>query len=76
MNVVITDKKNGHIGMNIDNTPRNPDMNRTKYHVQIPQEIHHELKEATLFSEVDMEWAFHQLLLDEGSKDKKCFSNK
>ena len=46
MNVVITDKKEGAIRMNIDNTPRNPGMKRTKFHVQTPQEIRHDLKEA------------------------------
>ena len=37
MNVVITDKKEGAIRMNIDNTPRNPGMKRTKFHVQTPR---------------------------------------
>ena len=44
MNVVITDKSQGQIRMNIDNTPRNPGLKRTKFHVQTPQEIRHELK--------------------------------
>ena len=39
MNVVITDKKQGAIRMNIDNTPRNPGMKRTKFHIQAPHEI-------------------------------------
>ena len=73
MNVVITDKKNGQIRMNIDNTPRNPGMQRTKFHVQTPQEIRHELKEATVFSEMDMGWGFHQLPLDEATKEKSIF---
>ena len=54
MNFVITDKKSGHIRINNDNTSRNPGMKRTKYHVQTPGVIHHELKEATVFSKVDM----------------------
>ena len=54
MNVVITDKKEGNIRMNIDNTPRNPGMKRTKYHVQTPHEIRHDLKEAKVFTEIDM----------------------
>ena len=33
MNVVITDKSQGQIRMNIDNTPRNPGLKRTKFHV-------------------------------------------
>ena len=73
MNTVITDKKNGSIRMNIDNTPLNAGMKRTKYHVPTPQEIRHDLKEATVFSEMDMGWGFHQLELDESSKEKAIF---
>ena len=73
MNVVITDKANGQIRMNIDNTPRNPGMKRTKFHVQTPQEIRHELVEAEVFSEMDMGWGFHQLPLADESKEKTIF---
>ena len=73
MNVVVTDKSNGQIRMNIDNTPRNPGLNRTKFHVQTPQEIRHELKEAKLFSEMDMGWAYHQVPIDEDTKEKAIF---
>ena len=73
MNVVITDKKGGDIRMNIDNTPRNPGMKRSKFHVQTPQEIRHELKEATVFSEMDMGWGYHQLPIDEESKKRAIF---
>ena len=59
MNVVVTDKKNGSIRMNIDNTPLNHGMKRTKFHVQTPQEIRHDLKEAKIFSEMDMGWGYH-----------------
>ena len=71
--VVLTDKKNGHIRMNIDNKPKNPVMKRANYHVQTPQKIRLELKEATRFSEVDLGWAFHQLFLDKESKNKSVF---
>ena len=40
MNVVITDKVQGKIRMNIENTPRK----RTKFHAQTPEEIQHKLK--------------------------------
>ena len=73
MNVAITDKANGQIRMNIDNTPRNPGLKRTKFHVQTPQEIRHELKEATIFSEMDMGWAYHQVPIDEETKEKTIF---
>ena len=73
MNVVISDKKGGDIRMNIDNTPRNPGLKRTKFHVQTPQEIRHDLKTAKIFSEMDMGWAYHQFHLDVESSSKATF---
>jgi hypothetical protein len=73
MNVVITDKSQGQIRMNIDNTPRNPGLKRTKFHVQTPQEIRHELKEARLFTEMDMGWAYHQVPIDEETRETTIF---
>ena len=73
MNVVITDKSQGQIRMNIDNTPRNPGLKRTKFHVQTPQEIRHELKEAKLFTEMDMGWAYHQVPIDEETRETTIF---
>ena len=73
MNAVITDKKNGSIRLNIDNTPLNPGMRRTKFHIPTPQEIRHDLKEAVVFTEMDMGWGFHQIELDEESKENAIF---
>ena len=73
MNVVITDKAQGQIRMNIDNTPRNPGLKRTKFHVQTPQEIRHELKEAKIFTEMDMGWAYHQVPIDEETRETTIF---
>ena len=73
LNVVITDKANGDIRMNIDNTPINPGMYRTKYHIQTPQEIRHELKEAKIFSEMDMGWGFHHIPLDDNAQKQAVF---
>ena len=73
LNTVITDKKNGEIRMNIDATPWNEGMKRTKFHVQTPHEIRHELKKAKVFTEMDMGWAFHQLPIDEATKEKAIF---
>ena len=73
LNVVITEKTSGDIRMNIDNTPINPGMLRTKYHIQTPQEIRHDLKEATIFSEMDMGWGFHQIPIDEDTQKKAVF---
>ena len=75
MNTVITDKKDGQIRMNLDTTPWNPGMKRTKFHVQTPQEIRHELKEAKIFTEMDMGWAYHQLPIDEETKERSVFQS-
>ena len=75
MNVVITDKPKspGDIRMNIDNTPWNDGMKRTQYHVQTPQEIRHELRDAKVFSEMDMGFGYHQMELDEESSVRAIF---
>ena len=73
LNVVITDKKGGNIRMNIDNTPMNPGLKRTRMHVQTPQEIRHKLKEAQVFTEMDMGWGYHQLEIDETAKNRAIF---
>ena len=52
MNVVITDKKDGNIRMNVDASPMNPGLKRSKIHVETPHEIRHELKSAQVFSEL------------------------
>lgn len=61
--------------MNIDNTPQNPGLKRTKFHVQTPQEIRHELKEAKFFSEMDMGWAYHQMAIYEETKSQAIFQS-
>ena len=59
--------------MNIDNTPQNPGMKHTQYHIRTPQEIRHELKEALFFSEMDMGFGCHQLEIDEATKNRAIF---
>ena len=59
--------------MNIDRTPQNPGMRRTKYHVKTPQEVRHDLDGAVVFSEMYMGFGFYQLALDRKSKDWSIF---
>ena len=74
MNTVITEKATpGEVRMNIDSTPQNPGMRRTKFHVKTPQEIRHDLDGATVFSECDMGFGFHQVELDKSSKERSIF---
>ena len=71
MNVVITDKRNGQIVRKTNNTPKNPGMNGKQFHVQTPQDIHHILKEATIFSEMDMGWGFTNLFKMSSPKTRR-----
>ena len=74
MNTVITEKATpGEVRMNIDSTPQNPGMRRTKFHVKTPHEIRHDLEGATVFSECDMGFGFHQVELDKSSKERSIF---
>ena len=73
MNVVITDKKGGQIRMNLDAVPMNKGLTRSKVHVQTPQEVRHDLKASQVFSEFDMGWGYHQLEIDEETKERSIF---
>ena len=59
--------------MNIDAVPMNKGLKRSKFHVQTPQEIRHELKASQVFSEFDMGWGYHQLEIDEETKERSVF---
>ena len=64
LNIVVSEKKTeGAIRMNIDARPLNVGAKHTKYHVTTPQEVHHQLQGATVFSEMDMGNGFHQVPL-------------
>ena len=61
------------MNIDIDNTSINPKIKRTKCHVLTPQEIRHDLKEATIFGEMDIGLGFYQLELYEISKNNAIF---
>ena len=64
LNTTISEKKTaGAIRMNIDARPMNVGAKHTKYHVETPQEIRHELKGSKVFTELDMVCGFHQVPL-------------
>ena len=58
------------IRMKMDAVPMNKGLTRSKVHVQTPQEIRHELKEAQVFSTFIMGWGYHQLEIDEETKER------
>ena len=74
MNVVITEKnKPGEIRMNVDATPINGGIRRTKFHVRTPQEVRHDLVGAAVFTEMDMRMGFHQLPVTEKTRTRSVF---
>ena len=71
MNAVIT-RQERWIHSN-EHRQRNPGMQRTQYHIQMPQEIRHELKKANFFKDMYMGHGYHQLQIDEKTKNKAIF---
>ena len=67
-NVVITEKKNHTIRMNIDMREANKAIKHTPRHVETVQEMRHKMRGAKFFSEMDMSHGFHQLRLAEDSQ--------
>ena len=67
-NVVITEKKNRSIRMNIDMREANKAIKHTPRHVETVQEMRHKMRGAKFFSEMDMSHGFHQLRLAEESQ--------
>ena len=75
-NVVITEKKQaGQIRMNIDMREPNKAILRTQRHIDTIQEIRHKLKDATRFSEIDLSHGYHQIPLDEDSRQISTFQS-
>ena len=72
-NVVITEKKNKSIRMNIDMREANKALKHTPRHVETVQEMRHKMKGAKFFSEMDMSHGFHQLQLAEESQAISTF---
>ena len=73
-NVVITEKKAANqIRMNIDMRNPNTALHSTRQHIETIQEIRHKLEGATRFSEMDLSHGYHQVALEEGSRDISTF---
>ena len=72
-NIVVNDKKNGGIRMNIDMREPNRALKRTKTHIPSVGELRHKLKGAVRFSELDMTHGYHQIALDPESRVLSCF---
>ena len=66
-------KKKGEIRMNIDARPLNKGALMTKYPVPTAQEVRHQLKDSTVFLEIDMNHGFHQVPLSEETSRRCVF---
>ena len=74
MNVVITEKnETGEIRMNVDATPINGGIRRTKFHVRTQQGVKHDMVGAAVFTEMDMRMGFHQLPVTEKTRTRSVF---
>ena len=72
-NVVITQKKNGSLRMNVDMREANKALKHTPRHVETVQEMRHRMKNAKYFTEVDMGHAYHQIALADESRSVATF---
>ena len=61
--------------MNIDMREPNKAILRTQRHIDTIQEIRHKLKDATRFSEIDLSHGYHQIPLDEDSRQISTFQS-
>ena len=59
--------------MNIDATPINAGIKMIKYHIPTAGEVRHALEGATVFSELDMGYGFHQIPLHPASSKMSVF---
>ncbi len=66
-------KKPGEVRLTIDSRFANKAIKSIKYVTPTTEEIAYDLNGATVFSRIDLNKAFHQLELDEGSRDITTF---
>ena len=59
--------------MNVDATPINGGIRRTKFHVRTPKEVRHDMVGAAVFTEMDMRMGFHQLPVTEKTSTRSVF---
>ena len=65
--VVIVPKKNGDVRLCIDMRQANTAVKRIKHPIPTIDEVLQDLNNSTMFSKLDIKWAYHQIELDQES---------
>ena len=71
--VVIVPKKNGDVRLCIDMRQANTAVKRIKHPIPTIDEVLQDLNNSTMFSKLDIKWAYHQIELDQESRDITTF---
>ena len=71
--VVIVPKKNGDVRLCIDMRQANTAVKRIKHPIPTIDEVLQDLNNSTMFSKLDIKWAYHQMELDQESRDITTF---
>ena len=72
--VVITNKSDGDIRLCVDMTEPNKASERVRHVIPTIDDIRYQVNEVKIFSKIDLKNGYHQLELDEGSRNITTFS--
>ena len=71
--VVVIPKDNGDIRLCLDMRVANGAVLRERHPIPTIDEVLHDMNESSVFSKLDIEWAYHQVELDEKSREITTF---
>jgi len=71
--LVVVPKPDGDIRICVDMRRANEAIERERHPIPTIEEVLHDLNGATVFSKLDLHWGFHQIQLDEESRQKTTF---
>ena len=72
--VIVVPKSDGDIRLCVDMRRANLAVKRERYLIPTIEELHQEMNQSKIFSELDVKWAYHQIELDPESRDKTSFA--
>lgn len=70
----IVSKQNGDIRVTIDMREANKAIKRERHPIPTIEEMLLDMNQSKIFSKLDMKWGYHQIMLDEKSRDITTFS--
>lgn len=71
--IVVVPKTNGDLRICVDMRRANEAIERERHPIPTVDEVIHDLNQSTVFSKLDLKWAFHQIELDEESREITTF---